>query len=339
MNQKGITRIAIIIIIIVLIGLAALGYYLFPKFFGQTKEELATGNTNVTTNINSCNISLPSVPEPLTAWNTDWRNDSIYLDVIPSTADETVAACEGQETLSERNSCFGEIATAFRNPLYCEKIDVNKTTEETKNSNEYSIANEYEIGLTTPQEDAIVCIQDFIREYGAYDCGTHTSDQFKDYCYYNAATSPYLLKNKTLNCCPIKDSDLKKQCDELVSGYKEDEKTLQNLNEALGEFKEVINVACYLKDHPELMEKFPAGEIRDGFKAESENETECPKLSDSEIQNVLRLVNTDQDGDGLNLASEKLLMTDDTKKDTDGDGYDDLTEINSGYDPTGPGKL
>ncbi|HCC49991.1 MAG TPA: hypothetical protein DEP98_03220, partial [Candidatus Jacksonbacteria bacterium] len=46
----------------------------------------------------------------------------------------------------------------------------------------------------------------------------------------------------------------------------------------------------------------------------------------------------DSDSDGLADSLEKILGTDSNKKDTDLDGYDDRTEVTSGYRPTGVGK-
>lgn len=48
---------------------------------------------------------------------------------------------------------------------------------------------------------------------------------------------------------------------------------------------------------------------------------------------------TDSDGDGIpNYYETSMYSTDPNKKDTDGDGYDDRTEICSGYNPLGTGK-
>ncbi len=47
----------------------------------------------------------------------------------------------------------------------------------------------------------------------------------------------------------------------------------------------------------------------------------------------------DTDKDGLPDALEKYLGTNLNKKDTDGDGYDDYTELNTNTDPLGPGNL
>ena len=47
----------------------------------------------------------------------------------------------------------------------------------------------------------------------------------------------------------------------------------------------------------------------------------------------------DMDKDGLSDAEEKLLGSDPTKTDTDGDGNLDLAEVQNGYNPAGAGKL
>jgi hypothetical protein len=47
----------------------------------------------------------------------------------------------------------------------------------------------------------------------------------------------------------------------------------------------------------------------------------------------------DADGDGLSDALEDSLGTDKNKADTDGDSYNDKTEILNGYDPFGAGRL
>lgn len=54
--------------------------------------------------------------------------------------------------------------------------------------------------------------------------------------------------------------------------------------------------------------------------------------SSSSTKNVFQ----DSDQDGLSNDEEKLYGTDETKKDTDGDGYSDGVEIESGYDPLKP---
>ncbi len=47
----------------------------------------------------------------------------------------------------------------------------------------------------------------------------------------------------------------------------------------------------------------------------------------------------EQDGDWLSVELEKSFGTDSTKKDTDDDGFDDKTEILSGFNPLGSGRL
>lgn len=51
-------------------------------------------------------------------------------------------------------------------------------------------------------------------------------------------------------------------------------------------------------------------------------------------------ISNDTDNDGLtNDVETKIYLTDPSKKDTDGDGYDDATEITGGYNPNGTGNL
>jgi len=47
----------------------------------------------------------------------------------------------------------------------------------------------------------------------------------------------------------------------------------------------------------------------------------------------------DRDQDGLSDRFEALYGTNPENKDSDDDGFDDLTELKNGYDPLGPGKL
>ncbi len=48
---------------------------------------------------------------------------------------------------------------------------------------------------------------------------------------------------------------------------------------------------------------------------------------------------SDIDNDGLTLVEEYKYHTDPTKADTDNDGYNDGTEVNNGYSPSGPGLM
>ncbi len=366
MNQKGFNLILLIIIIAVVViggGAYLYFYYLPDKEVSENTNTLVNNanvndNTNANLNVNTnennnlntdlssnCNISLPSVLEPLTTWNTEWRSDPIYLTTIPSSVNEALEACEEKEHLSSRNYCFLEIATAFRNPLYCEKINQNVLEEETgSNTNGYQVEDiAYEVGLTTPQEDAIECIENFMKEYGIYDCQIHESDQFKDYCYYNAAVSVYLPEERNLNCCLIKDTSLNERCVEVAEGWTELEEQFGEIEEDLNSlevaYNYIIKLTCYAKDHPEILNKFPAGDIREEIREDSENYTDCEVLSSEEIEKLLTYVNTDSDNDGLNLLLESLYLIDDTNTDTDGDGYDDLTEVINGYNPNGEGEL
>ncbi len=50
-------------------------------------------------------------------------------------------------------------------------------------------------------------------------------------------------------------------------------------------------------------------------------------------------VTLDSDNDGLTDAQEMIYGADQNNPDTDGDGYQDGLEVNSGYNPMGAGKL
>lgn len=75
-------------------------------------------------------------------------------------------------------------------------------------------------------------------------------------------------------------------------------------------------------------DSFPNDKDRDGILDEKEKEM---GLSNKTF---------DTDKDGLSdLAEIETFKTDPTKKDTDGDGYNDGSEVMNGYNPAGPGKL
>ena len=57
----------------------------------------------------------------------------------------------------------------------------------------------------------------------------------------------------------------------------------------------------------------------------------------SVVANSVTVSTVDSDADGLTDAEEKIIGTDPNKADTDGDGYSDLAELKSSYDPLVPG--
>lgn len=57
------------------------------------------------------------------------------------------------------------------------------------------------------------------------------------------------------------------------------------------------------------------------------------------ITTVMPMAAPDSDSDGLTDPEESIFGTDQNKKDSDDDGYEDLAEIKSGYNPAGQGKL
>jgi hypothetical protein len=101
---------------------------------------------------------------------------------------------------------------------------------------------------------------------------------------------------------------------------------------------EDVLTICYLKNNPSSSAYFPAGKIRQEYESLAVAQ-DCSSFSANQINSVLNNLTVDRDQDGLNYFLERKYGTDDEKKDTDGDSHDDLTEINNGYNPNGPGKL
>ncbi|MFA5069977.1 MAG: hypothetical protein WC528_01735 [Patescibacteria group bacterium] len=96
---------------------------------------------------------------------------------------------------------------------------------------------------------------------------------------------------------------------------------------------------CYLKEHADASFYFPAGLIRGDYEKAAANAAGCASFSADELSAIFYYFTLDPDQDGLNYVVEQKYGTDNSKKDTDGDSYGDLVEINGGYNPLGPGKL
>lgn len=94
--------------------------------------------------------------------------------------------------------------------------------------------------------------------------------------------------------------------------------------------------ACYLLENPSALAFVPEGTLRDGYAALKEDEEPvglCESFKELGWGAIEPLATVDQDKDGLNGFLELLYHADDTKADTDGDGYSDLTEVQSSHDP------
>ena len=66
--------------------------------------------------------------------------------------------------------------------------------------------------------------------------------------------------------------------------------------------------------------------------------TDVAMPEDKQVFSVAPVSTVDSDADGLTDAEEKIIGTDPNKADTDNDGYLELAELKSGYDPLVPGK-
>lgn len=120
-----------------------------------------------------------------------------------------------------------------------------------------------------------------------------------------------------LTCKNIKDEELRVSCARSV--YVESIDSL----EACSDLPNPVNEECKVR--------YQGNDIYESAQADA-----CDSLESSSIQvcRSLQLI-TDFDGDGLTLREELDLGTSDTNRDSDGDGFDDATEIANGFNPLG----
>lgn len=146
-------------------------------------------------------------------------------------------------------------------------------------------------------------------------------------------------------------------------------KEIEEKNSELGKIKENLagkedDLKKYLtqiqEKNAELASKTDEfKQVLDEKTSEVENYKQQLDLADSNIYNLIirlgsgvtnddlaripiadaNMAGEDDDGDGLSNLLESAIGTDSAKADTDGDGYDDKSEILGGYNPNGLGAL
>lgn len=101
---------------------------------------------------------------------------------------------------------------------------------------------------------------------------------------------------------------------------------------------------CWLVDHPNDLQTFPAGRIRDEwtlnqlFLTDSATEQPvCPDVDPAALTAAGQAIQQDLDTDGLNDLAEQWYGTLPTTADTDNDGFLDGQEVSNGFSPLGPG--
>lgn len=106
--------------------------------------------------------------------------------------------------------------------------------------------------------------------------------------------------------------------------------------------EQYVLASCYITAHPDVLDVMPKNGLDDSLKdfvTTKPKDMGCDKYTAADIEATRPLLTTDADGDGVVLINERHFGSSDAKKDTDGDGHDDLTEILNNYNPNGPGKL
>lgn len=147
----------------------------------------------------------------------------------------------------------------------------------------------------------------------------------EDMCFSNAQ---YLLassKNDIGLCEPIIQSDIKQVCmSEMGLQY-----VYEGRCETTGSFRETCEQM--VDEREAIAKQIGSGLCEPFLAADSE-------LGEDGAQYVICsdvLDSVDLDGDGLVIRQEIELGTDNQNRDTDGDGFDDGTEVRGGYNPLG----
>lgn len=100
--------------------------------------------------------------------------------------------------------------------------------------------------------------------------------------------------------------------------------------------------SCYVNKHPTVLDEKIKNELNDSWQdyatADPKN-MGCDKYTAEQIETAAPLLKTDADADGVDLVTERFFGSNDNKKDSDGDTYDDYTEIIKGFNPNGAGEL
>lgn len=97
-------------------------------------------------------------------------------------------------------------------------------------------------------------------------------------------------------------------------------------------------IGCYLSTYPESILYFPDGKLREDYLSYTlegaiDELVFCDYYGNDAFAYIENLLQTDADEDGVNAFLEGIYKASDESNDTDNDGYDDLTEIQGGYNP------
>lgn len=186
-------------------------------------------------------------------------------------------------------------------------------------------ANDSSICQLVKGDGVIECVKQY-----AYDkldpsaCGRLKGGDYSA-CFSNAQYLLAASKKEISLCESITDENLKNICfHELGTVYANENRCSES-----GSFKDTCQkivddrIAIAKQIGPALCEPF--------LTANPETGTDSAAYSTC----LYALDNVDLDGDGLVIRKEIEVGTDNQNKDTDGDGFDDGTEVRGGYNPLG----
>lgn len=174
--------------------------------------------------------------------------------------------------------------------------------------------------------DTQECISQYALEYSDPSACDQLSGESKDICASLVYRQMADESSDAALCNSIPDEDSRNTC---LVGFVYEYADSGQCNLLAGNYRESCDTL--IAERYDVARRIGAG-LCDDFSTEPQGE-ESESL---DYQTCLSVIDTlDLDGDGLVIRQEIELGTDNENPDTDGDGFDDGTEVRSGYNPLG----